>query len=105
MRTLEDLVNAALEGQKLDAEEVTYAFLALNNLLIHLNNDLFAASHSLATTRTLTVEQLAQSVFERQNRCMKTPPKEWIGWNNDPANAEVQARRHHWKAIVRNQLH
>lgn len=97
MRTLDEIVSSARDGEKPSVDELRYAVCAMDALLTF---------DRMAFMRLAEAEQKGQKPFltrsavwqwEEHFRRVKLAfgksPKDWLGTNNDPDNAEVQERR------------
>lgn len=91
MRTLYEIIESAKDGNKPTHEECYWAMLAYSALL----------SFSASDIRKLTVENpsplvksfLKEEHHKRLKGALGNNPKDYVGWNNDPANPEYQKMR------------
>lgn len=102
MRTLLEIIDSAKDGQMPSHEECYYAMLALSALhyfdhhaLSELDKD-----HRQAWWINLQINES----FGRFKNALDKSPKDWIGWNEDPANPEYQKRRNIGKKLVNKVL-
>lgn len=92
MKTLGDIIEACKDGQKLPYEDVFYALIAMDAL----SSFDTMALRKLAfdpPAKLMTAEWQANESWDRWKRAYEKPPKEWLGWNNDPENPDYQKRR------------
>lgn len=96
-KTLHEIIEATRNGEKLSADELRYALCAM---------DALATFDRIALMRLSEAEEKGKSPFmttsarwqwnehfNRRKRAGNTPPKQFVGWNNDPDNPEFLARR------------
>lgn len=98
MRTLHEIVEAAKDGRYTAGEELLYAALALSALQYFDQHALFQLAHEPSRFRTPARE--AAESFRRAKTALAKSPKEWVGWNNDPANPDYQRSRRTAKALA-----
>ena len=91
MRTLFEIITAAKDGQVPAQDELLYALLALDALLTFDHSFIIELPGKPEHQKHL--ELWAEESFGRVKRAMDKSPKDWLGWNNDPANPEYQRRR------------
>jgi hypothetical protein len=90
MRTLYDIIEATKKNEKPEYDELRYSLLALTGILNLVNSEL----------TTLYVEGKMPNEFIRKlkldgicsmyGKALRKPPKEYLGWNNDPENPDYQ---------------
>lgn len=98
MRTLLEIIDSAKSGQMPSHEECYYAMLALSALHYfdhHVLSEL-DEKHRQAWWINLQINES----FGRFKNALDKSPKDWIGWNNDPANPEYQKQRKIGKKIL-----
>lgn len=96
-KTLSEIVNAVRDGERPDYEDLRYAICAL---------DALATFNRTAAMRLAEAEREGRKPFlttsaawqweehhRREQTALGKPPKEYIGWNNDPDNPEFLERR------------
>lgn len=96
MRTLGEIIESARNGDKPSHEECYWAMLALDSLQNfdqHALMDLAGLERNRWDNCLVGVEAKAEQSFERVKRALKASPKDWVGWENDPANPDFQAMR------------
>jgi len=102
MKTLGEIIDAVRDGERPDYEDLRYAICAMDALMTFDRTALIALSEAedgCQTTEVLprrftssATWQLSEN-FRRQARAYEKPPKEYVGWNNDPDNPEFLRRR------------
>lgn len=94
MRTLGEIIEAAKDGQKPDHDECYYAMLALAALNAFNGQDVLSLHPSSGKVFNADrLQRLSEEAFERNKRCHAADPKQYIGWDHDPANPEYQKFR------------
>jgi hypothetical protein len=90
MRTLFEIIDAAKVGEPTTHEECLYALLAYSGLC-HFDS---SALRQLAfePSKFRTPERQAEESFKRWKAALAKSPKDWLGPDNDPANAECRER-------------
>lgn len=98
MRTLFEIIDSAKDGHMPTHDECYYAMLALSALhyfdhhaLSELDKD-----HRQAWWINLQINES----FGRFKNALAKSPKDWVGWDEDPANPEYQKRRNIGKKLV-----
>lgn len=91
MRTLYEIISAAKDGEKPSYDELLYALVALEALFTFDHNFIVSLPSEPAHQKNL--ELWAEESFQCVKRAMEKSPKDWLEWNNDPANPEYQRRR------------
>ena len=86
MRTLSEIIDSAKDGSETTHEECLYALLAYSALHYFASSSLRRLAHE--PSRFRTVEGEAEADFKRFKVALAKSPKEFVGWNNDPANPE-----------------
>jgi hypothetical protein len=104
MRTLGETIDAVLDGERPDYEELRYAVVALNalssfNKKVIMN---LAEAEREGHNRTLrfSAEFQHREMFERHKRALNSPASKWIGWDHDPDNPDYHARRASLKKLA-----
>ncbi len=101
MRTLAEILEEVEDGGCPEIEELRYAVLALNALIVL---DGLALSR-LVSDKTLDHSRAFEDHVTRVSGARSTQPRRWLGWENDPENPEHQARRREFAASQRRRLH
>ncbi len=96
MRTLEEIIDSAKNGEMPTHEECYYAMLVYEAMFNidhrHLREVLL--SNKPQTKITKTINKLrAENSFNMYKGALNKPPKEWLGWHNDPTNPNYQKMR------------
>jgi hypothetical protein len=92
MRTLFEIVDGAKDGNMPTHEECYWAMLALSALHYFDHSNLRTLCFK-ETTNPIINKLKAEESFKRFQAALNKSPKEWVGWNNDPANLEYQRMR------------
>lgn len=104
MKTLFEIVEAVRDGERPDYEDLRYAICALEALATFDNQALMklAAAERDGQKPFLVTSAIWQwtESFDRRKRAGAKPPKEWVGWNNDPDNEEFRAGRRAAKRLA-----
>lgn len=97
MKTLGDIIDAVRDGERPDYEDLRYAICATSALMTFDRNAL--SNLAIAETEGKKPVLIYSAVFQhaenfnRVKRALSKPPKEYIGWGNDPENPDFLARR------------
>ena len=87
MRDLADIIEACKLNEKPSVDELRYAVIALaslDNLAMGVLMDFYRdGAKPLTQTRV-------KDIYEAHDTAVNKSPNEWLGWNNDPENAEYQ---------------
>lgn len=86
MKTLIEIIEEVKTNGKPTYEELRYALLASDSLLTFALMDLRKV---LFNNPSPMIIKFMKNDMKYSNALNK-PPKEWIGWNNDPENPEYQ---------------
>ncbi len=104
MKTLNEIVDAVRDGERPDYEDLRYAICAMSALS---SFDRMAFMKLAETERegkkpflTGSAQWQWEEHFNRQKRAGEKPPKEYVGWSNDPDNPEFLNRRNVSKKIL-----
>jgi hypothetical protein len=97
MKTLTEIIDAVRDGKHPEYEELRYAICAMSALqtfdrLAFMRLAQAERDHEKVFMPTSAQWQWAEH-FNRHKRAGGKPPKEYVGWNNDPDNPEFLARR------------
>lgn len=97
MKTLNEIVNAVRDGERPDYEDLRYAICAMEALSTFDRMAFMKLADAEKSGKKPFMTSSAQWQFEesfsRHKRAGEKPPKEWVGWNNDPDNPEFLKRR------------
>lgn len=95
--TLGDIIDAVRSGQRPSYDALLYAICALESLSNFDRQALMRLADAEREGRKPLLSNSALFQWDESFRRLKTalekPPREWIGWNNDPANPEFRERR------------
>lgn len=98
MRTLFEIINSAKDGQMPAYEECYWAMLAFS----HLHYFDHSAILRLGKGTPLAIPEFqAKESLRRFKAALEISPREWVGWNNDPANPEYQKEREIGRDILK----
>ena len=96
-KTLSEIVNEVKSGNKPDYDDLKYAICALDALLTFEGSALTQLYKSEKENKRKLLSNSAvwqhEESFRRNKAAFNKPPKEWIGWSNDPENPEYLKRR------------
>lgn len=96
-KTLAEIIEAVRDGQRPDYEDLRYAICAMEALGTFNRRTLMrlAEAEERDQRRILgaSAQWQLQEHFRREQQAYTKPPKEWVGWNNDPENPECLERR------------
>lgn len=99
---LGDIIEAVRNGQRPGYEDLRYAICAMDALMTFDRMALTKltaaelAAIDAGGKKPFMVNSAQWQLGERQgrvSRAMQKPPKEYVGWNNDPDNPEFLKRR------------
>ena len=90
MRNLLEIVEGAKEGKMPTHEECYWAMLALSHLQWFESHDL---RQVIVGRDDIKAKMIGDEAFRRRKIAFGKPPKEWVGWSNDPSNPEYQRLR------------
>lgn len=103
-RTLGEIIEAVRDGERPDYEDLRYAICALEALAVFDRQAFMKLAEAETAGKKPFMTSSAQwqwvEHFERAKRAIGKPPKEWIGWSNDPENPEFLERRGKAKALI-----
>lgn len=104
MKTLNEIVNSVRDGARPDYEDLRYAICALEALRVFDGQAFMKLAEAEREGKKPFMVTSAQwqweEHFNRHKRASEKPPKEYVGWNNDPDNPAFQARRGLSKKIM-----
>lgn len=96
-KTLAEIIDAVRDGQRPDYEDLRYAICAMEALATFDSQSLLRlAAGEMDGKKPFLVTSPKwqfQESMDRRRRALMKPPKEWVGWSNDPDNPEFLARR------------
>lgn len=96
-QTLGEIIEAVRNGERPDYDDLRYAICALDALATfdRLAFVALAEAENKGLKPILTRSAVFQweMNFNRNKVALSKPPKEYVGWNNDPDNPEFLERR------------
>jgi hypothetical protein len=92
MRTLFEIIESAKDGNMPTHEECYWAMLGLSALHYFDHSNLRTLCFK-ETINPIIKKLKAEESFKRFQLALNKSPKDWVGWNNDPANPEYQKMR------------
>lgn len=102
--TLGEIIESVRDGGRPDYEDLRYAICAMETLatfdrmaFMRLADAEKAGKKPLLTS---SAQWQFEESFNRAKRAMGKPPKEYVGWNNDPDNPEFLSRRQKSKRLM-----
>ena len=87
MKTLFEIIEDVKLNNPVDEQDLRYALLAesyLCNMKSALLLDIYQKDKPRMYDKRIEIN------LEAGSKALNKPPKEWLGWNNDPANPEYQ---------------
>lgn len=103
-KTLSEIIEAVRDGEKPDYDDLRYAICAMEALRtfdrMALRTLVEAEWENKKPILVYSAEFQYKKLVELDKKAMDKPPKEFIGWNNDPENPEFLERRNTSKNIV-----
>lgn len=103
-RGLGEIIEAVRSGERPDYEDLRYAICALEALTVFDSQALMRlAEAEQEGKRAFLVTSAAWQWgehFERRKRALARPPKDYVGWNNDPDNPAFLERRQQAQRLV-----
>jgi hypothetical protein len=94
---LGQIITAVRDGQRPSYEDLRYAICAMDALATFNRSAFMKLAEAEKEGKKPLLVYSAQWQFEesfrRAQRAMEKPPKEYVGWDNDPDNPEFLARR------------
>lgn len=105
MKTLEQIIEETRDGGRPTYDELRYAVCALEALSVFTNRAISTLAEAELTKKrpfmtNSAMWQLDESI-RRNKTAYKTPPKTYIGWDNDPDNPLFVQRRRESKQIMK----
>lgn len=97
-KTLADIVEQVKDGSSPEYDELLYAVIALEALRYFSHSALIKLGYEKPSIIN-NAEFQANECFNRDKRAMGMPPKDYVGWNNDPKNPDYQNTRRISKKI------
>jgi hypothetical protein len=105
MRSLGEIIEDARSGGSPDAEELKYAVCAMSGLMVFDRSAFMSLAEAEEKGQKPFLTRSAKWQWEEHFRRHKTAyekdPKDWLGWNNDPANPECLARQAAAKRLLK----
>lgn len=102
--TLNQIIERIRSGEKPDYDDLRYAICAMDALTTFDRQAFMKLSSAEEENKpprmTTSAKWQWEEHFNRHKRAGEKPPKEYVGWNNDPDNPEFQSRRNVAKRIV-----
>lgn len=95
--TLQEIITAVRDGKAVESDDMAYAICAMGALMTFdhraLMNLVEAEEEGKKPFLVYSAKFQYSERFNRLKKAMAKPPKEWVGWNNDPKNPAFQERR------------
>jgi hypothetical protein len=91
MRTLYDIIEATKKNERPEYDELRYSILVMTGILNLVNHELA----EIYVTGKMPSEfsrklKLSGGSVTMYGEALRKPPKEYLGWNNDPENPDYQ---------------
>jgi hypothetical protein len=91
MRNLSDIIEDCKLNKKLDYDELKYALLVMTGVLNLVNLELVELYAKGKMPGELERKvKLENGICTMYHKALNRPPKEYLGWDNDPENPEYQ---------------
>jgi hypothetical protein len=104
MKSLNEIINAVRDGERPDYDDLRYAICAMEALTTFDRMAFGKLADAERAGKKPFMNTSAQWQYEehfgRHKRAGGKPPKEYVGWNNDPDNPEFLARRGFAKKVM-----
>lgn len=104
-KTLAEIIESVRDGGRPDYDDLRYAICAMEAIatfdrmaFMRLAEAEKAGKKPFMTT---SAQWQFEESFNRAKRAMDKPPKQYVGWNNDPDNPEFLARRKKSQRIIK----
>jgi TRAP-type C4-dicarboxylate transport system substrate-binding protein len=101
---LHEIISVVRDGGRPDYEDLRYAICALDALAVFNRSAFMKLAEAEREGRKPFMTSSAQWQWEehyrREQTALGKPPKEYVGWNNDPDNPEFLARRKRAQAFM-----
>lgn len=104
METLYEIIENVKDNKRPDYEELRYALLVLDFMFNMDHSNLRKELLSDKKDPEFIREIKAQNSFDMAKGALNKPPKDYLGWDNDPENPEYQKRREMSNKIFNNFL-
>lgn len=85
-----EIITDALDGKIPSQEELYYALLIYESMFIIDHRNLINELTTEKETNALLKKMKAEASYDMYKKALDANPKEYLGWNNDPANSEYQ---------------
>jgi len=88
MKSLFELIEDCKLNEPVDGQELRYAVIALTTLLNMASSKLMRfCTKDISSLDKMQIENF----FNANRSAINKSPKDWLGWDNDPANPEYQS--------------
>lgn len=91
--TLNEIIEAVRSGEKPEYDDLRYAVCALDALSTFDSMSFMRLACAELEGKSQSTQTQWEDHFNRHKRAGDTPPKVYVGWNNDPDNPDFLARR------------
>lgn len=96
MKNLVDIIESIKHGEKPEYDELLYSVLALSALLFFESRAIQDLAKAKKENKNAILcydsEWQWNDSFRRRKAALNTPPKKYVGWDNDPKNPEYIKR-------------
>ena len=99
MKTLFEIIDSAKDGKMPTLEECYYAMLALSALHF-FDHRILQGLDKPKHQKEWWIKLQAEESFKRFKVALDKSPKDYVGWENDPANPDYQKRRNIGRKIM-----
>jgi hypothetical protein len=91
--TLNEIIEVVRSGEKPEYDDLRYAVCALDALSTFDRMSFMRLARAEWEGKSQSTQTQWEDHFNRHKRAGDTPPKVYVGWNNDPDNPDFLARR------------
>jgi hypothetical protein len=96
-KTLGEIINEVRDGGRPDYEDLRYAICAMEALSVFnlraLERLALAQTEGKKPFLVFSATYQHKEGIRREQTARQTPPRQYVGWNNDPENPGFRARR------------
>lgn len=90
MKNLYDIIEECKLNGRPEYDELRYALLAVSCILNLVNGELTELYYKGKMPNEFVRKLKLDGICSMYRNALKKPPKEYLGWNNDPENPEYQ---------------
>lgn len=90
MRTLAEIIEDCKTNGRPDYDELRYSLLVMTGVLNLVNSELTNLYFEGKMPQEFIRKLKLDGICSMYGKALNKPPKEYLGWNNDPENPEYQ---------------